>query len=211
MRQMAIDPATVDAHWQPYQALEPAFVLGRAREALQPPTSVALDLAGETLVVTGRAPAAWLLSVRDRAPLLAGVGRVDATAAFDGAVRDLAERVASAVPLFLKGTSSPVPGQERVFDTLKASVRDLDALMAAMGRRARLTIVGHTDSDGASLSNVPLSRLRAEYVRDAVAQGVSSGVDVSVSGAGSSQPVVVSDVESEKQRNRRVNLHVQVD
>lgn len=211
LRQMAIDPATVDARWQPYQALEPAFVLGRAREALQPPASAVLDLSGETLVVTGRAPAAWLLAARERAPLLAGVGRVDLAAALEGAVRDLADRVQSAVPLFLKGTSRPAPGQDGVFDTLRASVQELDALMAAAGRRARLTIVGHADSDGAPLSNVPLSRARAEYVRDAVVPGLSSRVDVSVSGAGSSQPVVVSDVEAEKQRNRRVNLRVEVE
>jgi flagellar motor protein MotB len=211
LRQTAIDPATVDAHWQPYQALEPAFVLARVRDALQPPSSIALDVVDEVLVVTGRAPAEWLLSARERAPLIAGVGRIDVTAAFDLAVRDITERVESIVPLFVKGTSRPAPGQESVFDTLRASVRELDVLMAAAGRRARLTIVGHADSDGAPEANVPLSLLRAEYVRDAVRQGGSRRLDLSVSGAGSSQPVVVSGTEGEKQRNRRANLRVEVE
>jgi OOP family OmpA-OmpF porin len=211
LQQSAIDPATVDAHWQPYQALEPAFVLARVREVLQAPPSIALDLVDDVLVVTGRAPAAWLLSMHERAPLIAGVGRVDATAALDAAVQALVERLQSTVPLFLKGASRPTPGQEGVFDTLRASLRELDGLMAALDRRARLTIVGHTDSDGAPQSNVPLSEARAEYVRDVIAQGVSSRLEVSVSGAGSREPVVVSGSETEKQRNRRVVLRVTVE
>lgn len=211
LRQSGIDPGTVQAYWQPYQALEPGFVLARARDALQPPPSITLDLVDEALVVTGRAPAAWLLSARERAPLIAGVGRVDATAALDATVRELVEGLAATAPLFMKGTSRPTPGQEGVFDTLRASLRELDMVLATAGRRARLAIVGHTDSDGAPEANVPLSRARAEYVRDVIAPGVSSRIEVLVSGAGSSQPVVVSGSEAEKQRNRRVNLRAEVE
>ncbi len=78
LRQTALDPAEVEGRWRPYQALEPPFVLAAAREALQPPASATLDLADGVLRVSGQAPAAWLLSARERAPLVAGVVRLDA-------------------------------------------------------------------------------------------------------------------------------------
>ena len=211
LRQTAIDPATVEARWQPYQALEPAFVLARVREALHPPPGITLDLVDEVLVVTGRAPADWLLAAHERAPFMSGVTRLDASAAFAAGLRDLVGRVQATVLLFIKGTSRPVAGQEAVFSTLAADVRELDLLLSAAGRRAHGSIEGHTDSDGDPASNVPLSLLRAERVRDAVSPGVGHHLTWSVAGAGSNQPVVASASEAEKQRNRRVSLRVEVE
>ncbi len=211
LRQTSLDPAGVEGRWQPYQALEPAFVLARAREALEPPASASLDLVDGVLVVTGRAPAAWLLAARERARFIAGVDRLDAGEALEAGLRDVVGRIQATMPLFGKGTSRPVAGQEAVFSTLGESLRELEALLAAAGRRAQVAVAGHTDSDGAPDANVPLSLQRAERARDVLASGVGSRVTWSVSGAGSSQPVVASTSESEKQRNRRVSLRVVVE
>lgn len=211
LRQTAIDPATVVATWQPYQALEPAFVLARARDALRPPSSATLDVAGDVLMVSGRAPAAWLLSARDRAPFLGGIARLDAAAAVATGVREVIDRIQAAVPLFVKGTSRPVDGQQALFAALADDLDELEALMAVDGRGARVTVEGHTDSDGAPEANVPLSRARAERVREVLAARAGRHVTWAVEGAGSSQPVVTSQSEAEKQRNRRVSLRVTVE
>ena len=71
--------------------------------------------------------------------------------------------------------------------------------------------MGHTDSDGAPLANVPLSLARAERVHAALMAGPFTRLTWSVSGAGSSQPVVAATSEPAKQQNRRVSLRVEVE
>jgi OOP family OmpA-OmpF porin len=211
LRQTALDPAEVEGRWRPYQALDPPFVLADARAALQPPPSATLDLADGVLRVSGRAPAAWLLAARERAPLVAGVVRLDATAAFDGEIRNLAGRIQATVPLFVRGTSQLAPEQDAAIATLRADVGQLDALLTAADRRARIAIVGHTDSDGDPLANVPLSLARAERVHAVLVAGPFTSLTWSVNGAGSSEPVVAATTEPAKQRNRRVSLRVEVE
>ena len=105
--------------------------------------------------------------------LVAGVVRLDASAAVDGEIRSLAGRIEAAVPLFVRGTSQLAPGQEAAIAGLMADVGQLNALLEAAARRARITIVGHTDTDGAPLANVPLSLARAERLRAALVPGPS--------------------------------------
>jgi hypothetical protein len=73
---LAPDPRTllqgakIPAHqvtslWEPYQALQPAFILTRVRRVLQPPKTVTLALQDGTLVASGRATRAWLARARD--------------------------------------------------------------------------------------------------------------------------------------------------
>jgi OOP family OmpA-OmpF porin len=62
---------------QAWQSPHAAFVLQRARNALQPPGSVQLQLDGNTLVVTGRAGTPWLERAQWLAGTMVGVERVD--------------------------------------------------------------------------------------------------------------------------------------
>ncbi len=72
-----VDPARVSASWTPYQALEPAFVLTRARRALQAPDSVTLSLENDVLVARGQASLRWLLRAQNLGPTLPGVHGLD--------------------------------------------------------------------------------------------------------------------------------------
>lgn len=72
-----LDPARVSASWTPYQALEPAFVLTRARQSLQAPDSVILGLENGVLVARGQASLRWLLRARNLGPTLPGVRGLD--------------------------------------------------------------------------------------------------------------------------------------
>ena len=72
-----IDPARVNASWTPYQALEPTFVLARAREALQTPDTVTLSLENTVLVARGQASLRWLLRAKNLGPTLPGVRGFD--------------------------------------------------------------------------------------------------------------------------------------
>jgi outer membrane protein OmpA-like peptidoglycan-associated protein len=60
LNESSIDPARVVAHWGPYQSLDPQFVLKRARDALDPPTTVTLAIEGDRLTGVGSAPSDWI-------------------------------------------------------------------------------------------------------------------------------------------------------
>src|SRR4029077_16478354 len=55
-----IDPARVEAHFEPYQGLDPQSVLKRLKVSLDPPPSVTLAIAGNRIVARGSAPRPWL-------------------------------------------------------------------------------------------------------------------------------------------------------
>jgi outer membrane protein OmpA-like peptidoglycan-associated protein len=87
LRELSIDPARVTTEWQPYQSLNPEFVLKRAREGLDPPDSITLTVEGDRILATGSAPAAWIQRARASSRLLpAGVSQLDLSQ-----VRDLDE------------------------------------------------------------------------------------------------------------------------
>jgi OOP family OmpA-OmpF porin len=71
----------------------------------------------------------------------------------------------------------------------------------------RITVEGHTDSDGVPIENLQLSRNRAEAVRTAlIGRGIAAAA-VEAVGFGSERPVVVDGVE-DKGASRRVEFRV---
>ncbi len=85
----------------------------------------------------------------------------------------------------------------------------LDALAAALAAhpRARVVLVGHTDTAGSLEANIALSRRRAESVRDALVEGY--GVEPSAlaaRGVGYLAPRAPNDSEAGRRANRRVEV-----
>jgi OOP family OmpA-OmpF porin len=201
-------PGDVRGEWAPFHALNPPIVLARARDVLQPPRDVTLTLADGVLSATGPVTVAWVAEARRRAPFVAGVRSFDAAAALAGPMQTARDAIDRTAILFVKGSARPSAGQNESLGRLVIHMQDLDALAAATGRRLRVAIAGHTDADGPDASNLPLSRARAEFVRDRLAGMGLAHVDLVVTGEGSRQPAVVSADEAGKQQNRRVTLRV---
>ena len=110
--------------------------------------------------------------------------------------------------LFARGLATPAPGSDGVLQGHVARVRTIDALAAAGGRRVRLEIVGHTDTDGPPESNDPLSLRRAERVRAVFDAERLIATELLTRSVGSREPLGDSVLEADKQRNRRVSLRV---
>ena len=97
------------------------------------------------------------------------------------------------------------------FDTGRADVKPqmrsvLDQFAQGLDSGSRVTIVGHTDSTGSDAINDPLSRQRAEAVRNYIeTRGVASS-RIDVVGRGSREPVASNDSDAGRARNRRVEL-----
>lgn len=72
----------------------------------------------------------------------------------------------------------------------------------------KLSLVGHTDSDGSDELNQGLSEVRAGKVRDIlVAEGFSTA-NLEVSGKGESQPIADNGTAEGRQKNRRVSIRL---
>jgi len=198
----------VDASWEPYYAASPSLAVVRARQVLQPPDGVRLVLKDGVLSVSGAAPVTWLAEASRVAALIPGVAVFDATLSADAAVRDAVARLTALSPLFAKGKAILAPGQDDVLRQFVALAGQLDRAGAAVRQRFRLDIIGHTDADGAPEANLPLSRARAATVRAAVQAIGSERLELVDAGVGSEDPVVRSDREADKQRNRRVTVRV---
>lgn len=107
-------------------------------------------------------------------------------------------------------------GEKILFETGKArlderSIGVLDALvggsLACMN--ARITVEGHTDSDGDPAANQALSEARAAAVVDYLR---AAGIDqrrLTAVGYGETHPVASNDTPEGKQKNRRIDFRVE--
>jgi outer membrane protein OmpA-like peptidoglycan-associated protein len=84
----------------------------------------------------------------------------------------------------------------------------LDEISRNLDPTVRVTIVGHTDSTGASGMNEQLAMDRASSVRDYIsARGVAPS-RVSVQGRGEREPVASNDTDAGRAANRRVEIYL---
>lgn len=204
-------PADVNGTWQLYQALEPPLVLARARQLLRTPPGVTLRFSDGVLSATGTAPTEWILESVRVANLIPGVVRYDAAALIDSQIRALAQQLAASHMLFVRGTTTPVRGGERVLAAQLERTRALDALAQTADRRYRIAIVGHADADGPPEMNDSLSLSRANHVRAAIEAQRLARVDLTATGVGSREPLSRGTSDADKQGNRRVSLRVLAD
>ena len=87
------------------------------------------------------------------------------------------------------------------------SVLDEVARLAQQFDGIRITVEGHTDSDGSPSQNMALSQVRAFAVRNALIERGLAEEAVDFEGFGSSQPVLV-DGREDKAASRRVEFRV---
>ena len=203
-----LSAARVAGAWQLYQALDPEMVLRRARVILRPPAGLSLRFAKGVLRADGTASPEWIVESARIAPAIGGVLRYDPGPAVDLAIDDLARQLAASPVLFARGLATLAAGSDGVLQGHVRRVRAVDALAAAGGRRVRLEIVGHTDTDGPPESNDPLSLRRAERVQAAFDGERLIATNLITRSVGSREPLGDGVLEGDKLRNRRVSLRV---
>lgn len=107
----------------------------------------------------------------------------------------------SADALFDTNSSKLKPSSISKLDALVANIKATDKVVA-------IDIVGHTDSTGSDAINIPLSKARAQSVRDYLVLNGLESIPMTVDGKGASSPVAENSTEVGKMANRRVDVIV---
>lgn len=207
-RETTIDPASVISRWEAYQALDPKFVLARAKNLLEPPSSVELKFENGTLLAAGAAPHEWINEARRISRVLPGVNKFDVDNLLNEDLDRLRRQIEQQVILFVMGGAQIAPGQQKIFQALIADVQQLSTLAPAAGRSFRIEIIGHTDTEGNDSLNLTLSRSRAERVMSLLLSNRISNDSLTAIGVGSTQPVKPETSANDKEFNRSVTFKV---
>jgi outer membrane protein OmpA-like peptidoglycan-associated protein len=210
-----VDPARVEAHFDPYQGLEPQFVLKRLQASLNPPPGVTFTVDGDRIVARGEASSPWIARARAAGRLLpAGAPVFDLSGIRDiseGSLRKLRDVIQAHSILFENNVSLPKAGQDAVLDQIAAELNELATMSSDLHVVTRVTLTGHSDDKGGGTSNLSLSLARAEAVRALLKK---RGVDpdlLAVRGAGPLEPAKDETSEAARSANRRVSFSVGVE
>ncbi len=135
--------------------------LARARLLLDPPDRVELALDGETLRITGEAPAGWLARVARRGATVEGITAVDVSGAED-ALEAATRRIEAVEIEFAPDVAELTPAGETEL------ARTLDDMARLRQARPwlRFVVEGHADASGSPRRNAELRAARARAVAD---------------------------------------------
>jgi outer membrane protein OmpA-like peptidoglycan-associated protein len=148
------------------------MLLQQARQALNPPPSVTLQVSQAVLFVTGRADAATFYGLQEKLPQLQGFQNID-SAQLKNADAERFERLAKQIEetaIYFQDDTTLAENQEAALEKIAKSLQ----AMQASGERlrppqaAKLKIISHTDGVGSREFNQQLSRQRTEAVYTAL-------------------------------------------
>lgn len=145
IRDAGFKPGEVEARWEPYFSLAPAFVIRRAKLELAPPEGVTLQIDGTTLRAEGKASNAWVVSLRRNARAIPGVVRLDETRLIDqdqSRWRELAKEVESVAIVFGGEEETLAPAQREELAKAAKLAIDAAAASARFNRGTQIEITG---------------------------------------------------------------------
>ncbi len=193
------------------QALNPAHLLAQAKESLDPPGTVSLTLKDNVLYASGSASHGWITRARESAQSLSGIARFQEDNLVDLDQRNLAvlkESIEGESLRFGARSTRTASPQESAIGDLAGKIRQLNDSAEALGKRARIEIIGHTDSSGNERANLIISHKRAQHVLSLlVSEGLQSSNFIT-KGQGSKDPLKEERSQEDKEANRRVTFRV---
>lgn len=154
------------------------------------------DAAGERVLEQPYAATARRLGINR--PTVTEAAQVEVR--YGETLRALPPRPTSYTVYFETGTDTMTPASAQAFVGVKREIAERPAV--------EVMVIGHTDRVGSPAENDPLSRQRAELVRDQlVAEGVPAE-KLEVAGRGEREPLVPTADDVDEPRNRRVEISI---
>lgn len=207
-----LKPTEVQSTWKPYYALDPAIVLARANQVLEPPSSLNLEVEKGVLKISGEASQQWVETARRLTRALPGITRLDESGLLTAEAREqlkLKEEIDAVSLYFATGTTQLSPGQSAALQKLTQQVKRLFALAAVTNKQPWLEITGHTDTEGTAEFNQRLSQERANYVLAVLVSNKIERTRLHAVGMATKFPLRAEQSNEDKQLNRRVSVQVE--
>jgi OOP family OmpA-OmpF porin len=161
----------VALRFEPYQSMEPEFVLRRAAIDLAPPATVQLALTGGALRAEGEADLDWLGRARSMVRAVAGLTGYDDSGVTSTELRRfdfLASRLEERWISFDEGSSRGADAE--ALDAATKDILELQGLAARLENSFTLLLTGTSTSTGSADANSRLRELRVEAVREELAR-----------------------------------------
>lgn len=163
---------TLSFDFRPYLSMDPPILLLRAKQMLNPPAQVELQLKDLVLHMSGNATQAWLQEVHKLAPFVNGLKGIDTQQVHvSDPVQDelnrLSQLLSTSKFLFEAGkadTAALMPALVKSAQTIKA----LHKLAGQTNQSLKVYIAGHTDHSGSEAFNLQLAAQRAQAIRQAL-------------------------------------------
>ena len=178
--------------FKPFASLDPAFVLERARQALDPPSTVRLQLSNDLLVATGSAGHRWIERFKTAWPALPGISGIAADNLVDldrEAIDPLCRRLEQIRILFPFRSMDFDDGYEQELAALVDTLGELNRLSRRLETVLSVRIQGYADDTGGPLSNLEISDQRAQTVFRYIVQNMDVNITLNWVGMGIHPPI----------------------
>ncbi len=141
----------IQSKWEVYQALHPDLVMARAREMLEPPAGVTMQMEGGVLKISGSAPHAWISEARLLARGCAGISRFDDEDLVDTDYEEykaVVPKLEGQIFYYLVNRRDLWPGQDKKYRQFVADVRRFARVVRRLGAGQHIEIRGHSRATG---------------------------------------------------------------
>ena len=202
LQEANIDPQNTISRWQPFQAMNPEFLLARAEQLLDPPATVQLKVDNNTLEAEGFADPEWISETRRTVRFIPGLNELR-----EDNLLDL-DRIEKPMLLFPLNQTQLLPGQEGKLRQLVADIERLHTLALSMNKKVRLEITGHTDTSGPETRNSTLSQGRAETIASELNARLPSDSPLKIAYFGSKEKLREEVMEVDRAANRSVTFKI---
>jgi OOP family OmpA-OmpF porin len=178
---------------------------------LKLPETVNLDLDADVLLISGSAPHAWILKMRDAIKSMPWISRYDDSHLEDLDLMNfeaLREKIEQRYFLFEYDSADMIEGQEPEFQAFIDDLKNFLKIAKELEKAVRIEIVGHADSRGTESGNLIVSQDRAKKI---LAILLNEGLDAKgfkTSGLGSREPWKEEITDQDRELNRRVTIRV---
>ncbi|AFY33131.1 OmpA family protein [Calothrix sp. PCC 7507] len=212
LKQANLNPQTVISQWESYLSLEPQFIATRAKEFLQTPKTVSLQVDHNGILnATGVAPRQWVLATRKSWHFIPGVTQFN-----DQNLQELEfiqlkayqQQIEQELLFFLEGKTELIAGEADKLTNLVVVINKLVDIAKYLNQDVRIQITGHTNTSGTEQRNILLSQSRANTIRSyLISQGINASKFNAV-GVSSSLPLQPELTQKAKMANRRVSFQI---
>ncbi len=204
-------PQKLNMHWKPYYAMNPAFILDRSKQVLQPPKTIDLTYENGALNAKGSAPHQWISEARILARAIPGVFQFWGDQVVDIDLKQLnqvKQQLEIRTFYFKLNATKFSTVNENALAKLLKDVQNVLNLAEMLNQKIHIQIKGHTDSSGTEKRNSNLSIKRAQLIHSfLIRQGVNPAKLTTI-GVGASEPKRKEATDQGRQFNRRVTFRV---